>query len=180
MIPRTSDLPGRRRLTASLGSLAVLGVVASCVAAPPARAATSNLTPLLTCIDVASGSITAHFGYRNVATKAITVPAGRNSANSQNWFLPNPRNRGQVSTFSVGTFNNVFTVTFSSATLEWRLSDVNGTYNSVVATASSSRCTPVPAAGVDSPWPVAAFAVGIGVLLAAQRRRGSAVVRSSR
>ena len=129
----------------------------------------NHLTPILNCIDVNSGSITAHFGYSSTWTNQITVPAGKTSGGGQNWFLPDPKDRGQPSQFNPGTFNDVFTVTFTSATLEWRLSDVNGEYNSVVADANSSRCTPVPAFGFDSPWPAIVVVVGLGAAVALRR-----------
>lgn len=160
--------------------LSVFGAVALCAGvlalagAPGALASPQNhLTPILNCIDVnGDGSITAHFGYSNTWTNQVTVPAGKTSGGGQNWFLPDPKDRGQPSQFDPGTFNDVFTVTFTSATLEWRLSDVSGEYNSVVADANTSRCTPVPAFGVDSPWPVILAVVGLGVFVAWRRRLG--------
>ena len=137
----------------------------------------NTLVPLLTCVDDnTNGSVTAHFGYTNSWTNQVTVPAGKPNGGGENWFIPDPVDRGQPSHFSVGTFQNAFTVTFTSATLEWRLSDVNGAFDSVIASALSARCAPVPAAGVDSPLPVLLGAFGIGAIVAGRRRLSSRAV----
>ena len=142
--------------------------VALLVAAPAGASPQNHVTPLLDCIDVGSdGSITAHFGYANSWTNQVTVPAGHGPPGQQNWFVPAPVDRGQPSQFDPGTYHDVFTVTFTpSPALEWRLGDDNGEYSSVTADINSPRCTPVPAAAFDSPWPVGAGAVGLGLLLA--------------
>ena len=155
----------------ALGVTAVMLVAVTGSAAAPQN----HLTPILNCIDVnGDGSITAHFGYSNSWTNQITVPAGKTSGGGQNWFLPAPADRGQPSQFDPGTFSDVFTVTFTptgaNPTLEWRLSDVNSGYGSVIADAGSSRCTPVPAFGFDSPWPVILVVVGLGAVVALRRR----------
>ncbi len=150
---------------AFLATIVTLAVPTTGAASPQ-----NHLTPILNCVDVnGDGSITGHFGYSNTWTNQITVPAGKTSGGGQNWFLPDPTDRGQPSQFNPGTFNDVFTVTLTSATLEWRLSDVNGEYNSVVADANSSRCTPVPAFGFDSPWPAILVVVGLGAVVALRR-----------
>lgn len=151
--------------------LALAAAAASVAAAPAGAAPQLKLTPSLDCIDVnGDGSITAHFGYENIWTNQVNIPAGKGPPGQQNWFLPAPADRGQPSQFLPGTHSNVFTVTFTSSTLEWRLGDVNGQYNSVVADASDARCTPVPAAGVDSPWPVLLGVIGLAAFLAMRRR----------
>jgi len=139
-------------------------------AANSAASPQNHLTPILNCIDVnGDGSITAHFGYSNSWTNQVTVPAGKTSGGGQNWFLPDPADRGQPSQFAPGTYNDVFTVTFTSPTLEWRLSDISGAYGSVVVDANSSRCTPVPGFGIDSPWPAILVVVGLGAIAALRR-----------
>ena len=174
---RLSDPIATCRSSARASLLRPLAVgivaVAACLFVPIAAASPqSNLTPLLTCIDVnGDGTITAHFGYSNIWRNQVNVPAGKVPPGQQNWFLPDPKDRGQLAQFQVGTFNDVFTVTFSEPSIEWRLGDVNGAYNSVIADSSGSRCAPVPAAGFGSPWPVIAAAVGLGAALAARRRK---------
>jgi hypothetical protein len=162
--------PGERarRFPALIVGCAIVALVA----VPRSAASPQNtLLPLLDCVDVnTDGSVTAHFGYVNSWTNQVTVPAGKPSGGGENWFLPDPVDRGQPSHFSVGTFHDAFTVTFTSATLEWRLSDVNGAFDSVIASSSSARCAPVPAAGVDSPLPVLLGAFGIGAIVALRRR----------
>jgi hypothetical protein len=165
--------------TRALAAGATLAV-ALLVAAPAGASPQSNVTPFLDCIDVASdGSFTAHFGYANSWTNKITVPAGHEPPGQQNWFVPVPVDRGQPSQFDPGTYRDVFTVAFTptagSPALEWRLGDANGEYGSVTADIDSPRCTPVPAAAFDSPWPIGAGAIGLGLLLAtSERRRRSA------
>lgn len=132
---------------------------------------TSKLTPLVTCVDVnTDGTITAHFGYTNIWTNQINVPVG-NRPGQVNYFSPDPEDRGQPTKFQPGTFNDVFTVTFSG-TLTWFLDDVNSpSPNNVTASAGDTRCAPVPALGLDSPLPLALVAVLGGVILALRRRR---------
>ena len=156
-------------------------LVAACAASallvtPTALASPANhLTPSVTCVEIApGGAATAHFGYANTWTNKVTVPAGKTPPGQQNWFLPSPADRGQPSQFQPGSIDDVFTVTFTptiaNPTLEWRLADVNDEYNSAIASVDSRRCAPVPAAGLDSPWPVALAAVALGALVA---RHGS-------
>jgi hypothetical protein len=167
----TTRRPPQRGGTAIALWCAVLVALA---AAPGAAGSPQNhLTPILDCIDIGGdGSITAHFGYTNSWTN---VPAGKPPPGPQNWFLPAPADRGQPSQFQPGTFSDVFTVTFTPTSgnpnIEWRLSDANGEFNSAIADASSARCTPVPAAGLDSPWPVLLSVVGLGAALAVRQRR---------
>jgi hypothetical protein len=175
---RLGSRPGTTlRLRARRWAIVALGVTAVMLVAVTGSAASpqNHLTPILNCIDVnGDGSITAHFGYSNSWTNQVTVPAGKTSGGGQNWFLPAPADRGQPSQFQPGTFSDVFTVTFTptgaNPTLEWRLSDVNSGYGSVIADAGSSRCTPVPAFGFDSPWPVILVVVGLGAMVALRRR----------
>lgn len=157
---------------ARLIPMLALAAGAAFVAAAPADAAPQlKLTPILDCIEVnGDGSITAHFGYENNWTNQVTIPAGKEPPGQQNWFLPAPADRGQPSQFLPGAHSDVFTVTFASSTLEWRLGDVNGQYSSVVADASDARCTPVPGAGVDSPWPVLLGVTGLAAFLTVRRR----------
>ena len=158
----TTHIATRRRPRQRVGTAIALvcATLLALVAAPRATGAPQNhLTPILDCIDVAGdGSITAHFGYTNTWQNQVTVPAGKQPPGQQNWFNPLPADRGQPSQFQPGTHTDVFTVTFTptaaNPTLEWWLSDVNNEFQIATASASSPRCTPVPAAGLDSPWPV--------------------------
>ena len=175
----TRNIPARHRPLQRAGAAIALlcATVVVLVAAPGAAGSPQNhLTPILDCIDVAgNGSITAHFGYTNSWTNQSNVPAGKPPPGPQNWFLPAPADRGQPSQFQPGTFSDVFTVTFTPTSgnpnIEWRLSDASGEFNSAIADASSARCTPVPAAGLDSPWPVLLSVVGLGAALALRQRR---------
>jgi hypothetical protein len=157
----------------SLGRPALLFLAATAAllafAEPAGASPESKLTPLLTCVEVSGDgtTVTAHFGYANTWKNSINVPIG-NRPGQVNYFSPAPEGRGQPSSFASGTVNDLFTVTFSSATtLTWYLDDVNtGAPNSVTASASDTRCTPVPALGIDSPYPLIALVVVAGVVLA--------------
>ncbi len=171
----TTKRPPTQRSGAAI-AVCCAALLALVVAPGAAGSPANHLTPILNCIDVAGdGSITAHFGYANTWTNQVTVPAGKTPPGNQNWFLPAPEDRGQPSQFQPGPFNDVFTVTFTptstNPSLEWRLADVSNEFNSAIADASSARCTPVPAAGLDSPWPVLLAAVGLGAVLAVRQRR---------
>jgi hypothetical protein len=147
---------------------AALGLAAaSLIGASPAHAAPEGvLSPTLTCIDVGeNGEITAHFGYSNTWHNDVTIPAGHR----RNSFGPAPADRGQPSRFSPGTYDDVFTVTFTGPSLTWQLGDDDG-IGVATATVDSRRCTSVPAMGLDSPWPVLLAGVGLGVAFALRRR----------
>ena len=67
--------PRRGRLTATLAGVLAAGVV---LATAPAAMA-HDLTPTLTCVDVAAnGTVTAHFGYTNIGNQTLNVtPSGK-------------------------------------------------------------------------------------------------------
>lgn len=149
-------------------------MVAFALALPVAADASplSRLTPTVTCVEVnTDGSITAHWGYTNVWRSQITIPVGDRKGN-RNFFSPGAQDQGQPTAFTPGTQADVFTVTFTGASLTWTLDDSkDDPPNSATATADSTRCTPVPALGVDSPLPLALLAVGLGAMLARRSRR---------
>jgi hypothetical protein len=154
------------RLAAALACLLVVALTGPELAGASPQ---SKLTPLVTCVDLnTDGTITAHWGYTNTWPNQINVPVG-NRPGQVNYFSPDPQDRGQPTKFSSGTFNNVFTVTFTG-TLTWFLDDANGTPNSATASSSSTQCAPVPAFGIDSPLPVIVLTLAIGLVLAARRR----------
>jgi hypothetical protein len=169
-MPQAYPLTRRTPRTPVVVALAAL-IVALCLPATAAASPLSRMTPTVTCVDVnTDGSVTAHFGFVNSWTSQITVPIGVRTG-SANAFSPTPEDRGQPTQFSPGTFSDVFSVTFTEPTLTWSLDDAKGTPNSVTASASSTRCAPVPALGVDSPLPLALLAVGMVALLAWRGRR---------
>jgi hypothetical protein len=131
------------------------------------------VAPTVTCVDVnTNGSITAHWGYTNSWSNQVTVQVG-NKTSGENWFSPSPEGRGQPTTFQPGTFTDVFTVTFTGTSLTWTLDDSKvAPANTATASASSTRCAPVPALGLDSPLPLALLAVG-ACLVVLVRRRGA-------
>jgi hypothetical protein len=148
---------------------ALLALVAACslVAADPASASPqSRVTPVVTCVDVAGSTVTAHWGYVNSWNAQVTVQVG-NKTSGQNWFSPGAEGQGQPTSFDPGTFSDVFSVTFSTPTLTWTLDDSKqAPANSATASASSTRCVPVPALGINSPLPLVLLSVGLVALLA--------------
>jgi len=173
VVERTRHRPG---VGAARRGLVAAGLATACLAlaAPAAAAPEGVLRPTVTCVDVNDdGTVTAHFGYTNTWGHDVTMPAGHR----RNFFLPPPGDRGQPSSFSPGTFDDVFSVTFSGLLLSWQLGDDDG-IGVAIATRSSPRCTNVPAMGVDSPWPALLAAVGLGIAITFRRRTaGSAVAR---
>jgi hypothetical protein len=169
---------GPERSVPGLGTVVALVAVVLALALPTAADASplSRLTPTVTCVvNNTDGSITAHFGYVNSWTNQITVPIGIRTGGA-NAFSPTPEDRGQPTQLDPGTVSDVFTVTFTGASLTWMLDDAKGTPNSATATSSSTACAPVPALGFDSPLPLAFLAVGLVALLARRERRLAAQV----
>ena len=74
----------------------------------------------------------ARFGYNNPAPFAIYIPT---LGSSENGFTSTPYLRGQPQVFLPGNKRNVFTTTFHTGSITWRL---NG--KTVVANCSSPRC----------------------------------------
>lgn len=167
----------RQQRSPRLVALAIAAIVVTLLALslPEAASASpqSKVAPTVTCVDVnTDGSITAHWGYTNTWGSQVTVQVGSRTS-GDNLFSPNPEDRGQPTKFQPGTFTDVFTVTFTGASLTWTLDDSKvSPANSATASASSTRCAPVPALGLDSPLPLALLAVGACVVVLT-RRRGS-------
>ena len=95
-----------------------------------------KVTPVRECV-VDRGSrvnprYQARFGYNNPAPFAIYIPT---LGSSENGFTSSPYLRGQPQVFLPGNKRNVFTTTFHTGSITWRL---NG--KTVVANSSSPRC----------------------------------------
>jgi hypothetical protein len=130
-----------------------------------------SVKPILECVfhDTGTGTGTGQYdalwGYTNTSTIPVTIPVG-----SQNSFSPSPADRGQVTTFSPGTHDNVFVVSWSGASdLTWAL------LHSDTASITSKACgtNPVPIAGSETlTWIVLAVAfVGTAAVIARRTRR---------
>jgi Dictyostelium (slime mold) repeat len=104
-----------------------------------------EVTPIFECLEHRGGKLIARFGYKNTTTKQITIPVG-----PQNWFHPKPADRGQPTSFAVGTKTNVFTVELARNVLVWSLDG-----RIAIAHKKSRRCAmqPAPDAGSDVPVP---------------------------
>jgi hypothetical protein len=170
-MPETCPPNHRPTRVLAVAALVALGV-ALCLPGAAIASPLSKLTPTVTCVDVnTDGSVTAHWGYVNSWNAQVTVQVG-NKTSGQNWFSPGAEGQGQPTSFDPGTSSDVFTVTFSTPTLTWTLDDSKqAPANSATASATSTRCAPVPALGVDSPLPLALLAVAMVTLLAWRSRR---------
>jgi hypothetical protein len=97
---------------------------------------TQKVTPVRECVVDRGSRVTpryqARFGYSNPAPFAIYVPT---LPNNDNTFTSSPYFRGQPQVFLPGVKSNVFTTTFNSGSISWKL---NGT--TVTAKSSSPRC----------------------------------------
>ncbi|MCU1361479.1 MAG: hypothetical protein JWN99_2768, partial [Ilumatobacteraceae bacterium] len=74
----------------------------------------------------------ARFGYNNPAPFPIYIPT---LLSAENGFSTIPFVRGQPQVFQPGTKTNVFTTTFNTGSISWKL---NGT--TVTANSTSPRC----------------------------------------
>jgi hypothetical protein len=102
----------------------------------------NNLIPLLNCVDDnGDGTFTAHFGYLNQTSSAITVPLG-----PKNMFVPPPNDRAQPTVFQPGENDNVFQVVFDGTygqEIKWLLKADGDSRHQVEASATSEPC-PTP------------------------------------
>ncbi len=126
-----------------------------------------SVKPFLECVyhDTGTGQYNALWGYTNNYSSAVTIAIG-----SGNSFSPTPGDRGQPSTFSPGTHDNVFSTTWNgSGNLTWNLT------HSASASSTSTACTtnPVPIAGSESlTWILLAAAfVGTAAVIARRAKR---------
>ena len=95
-----------------------------------------TVAPLLNC--VMRNANGAWFGYDNTTGAAVTIPVGAN-----NYFTPDPQNRGQVTTFQPGRVNNAFSVTFAATGSNlgsWLLKGPDGGLRPVNITTATLGC----------------------------------------
>jgi Putative Ig domain len=112
------------------------------IGAPASAAGSGTLTPFVSCVTVNAqdGYVTAYYGYRNTLSSAEVVAVG-----DDNQVFPADAFQGQPNVFNVGTYAQVFSVTFDPTifpTVSWIL---NG--QETDATAGSPACV----SGVTSP-----------------------------
>lgn len=128
----------RRQALASFAaaglSLALLPIITRVAQAQ----AGSVLVPLLECVDNnGDGTYTAHFGYLNAGSSAITLPVG-----PKNMFVGGDKDRGQPTVFYPGEHLSQFTVVFDALdTLKWMLKADGDRRHQVEASATSEVCT---------------------------------------
>ena len=88
---------------------------------PAATPTPTGVTPFLDCVsfDAPSNTLTAIFGYVSANSDAVVVALG-----PDNFFSPDPQNRGQANLFFPGVNHNAFEVAFSladSSSITWTL-----------------------------------------------------------
>ena len=97
------------------------------------------MVPLLNgVVKNANGTYPAKFGYDNTTGAAVTIPVGVN-----NYFTPDPQNRGQVTTFQPWRVSNAFSVTFAANGSNlgiWLLKGPDGVTRPVNITTTSLGC----------------------------------------
>jgi hypothetical protein len=87
----------RRRASRWLAIPAVAATAAAgfmLAGSPPAQAQGTDVTPILQCVQLASQTITAFWGYNNPTGTTQIIPVG-----ADNFFAPVPSDKGQPSTF---------------------------------------------------------------------------------
>ncbi len=139
-------MPARRQFIKGLVggglALALLPIIAPVTVQ---AAGDDTLIPLLDCVvDNGDGTFTAHFGYVNHASTAITLPVG-----PKNKFVSPPQDRGQPTLFQPGEHHDVFTVTFDGSKIKWMLKadgdrrhEVDGDANSGCAVPPTTTTPP--------------------------------------
>jgi hypothetical protein len=148
MPPPTATYSRREALTsfAALGlSLTLMPMIARVAQAGGGH----TLIPLLECVDDnGDGTYTAHFGYLNNSSAAITLEIG-----PKNMFVPGQEDFGQPTVFLPGEHLNVFSVVFSGANdIKWMLKADGDKRHQVVASADFEACSTTPSTtGVTSP-----------------------------
>ena len=130
----------RRQVLARLAAVGISAALLPLVSPVVAKAAGSNnLIPLLDCVaDNGDGTFTAHFGYLNQTSSAITVPLG-----PKNMFVPPANDRGQPTVFQPGEHDDVFQVTFDGTfgqEIKWMLKADGDARHQVEASATSEAC----------------------------------------
>lgn len=160
----------RRSWAARLLGVLVVTALAGLVAAPAAQAAAParSLTPFVSCyFDNGNGTVTVSVGVTSTNGATVSVPVG-----ADNRVTVGAQDRGQPTSFSPGTHNNVWAATVSytdiANNVNWSLT------GNTVQFASFQECAskPVPAQG--NTLAVVLFAAMVtagGSLLLGERRR---------
>jgi cysteine-rich repeat protein len=99
--------------------------------------------PILECVvEHGPGDFTAHFGFLNENSVAVTIPVG-----SDNRFFPLPLDRGQLTAFAPGRSSfypdAAFQVHFDGSPLTWTLRSPSGVTSTSSASSASARCPQV-------------------------------------
>jgi uncharacterized repeat protein (TIGR01451 family) len=107
--------------------------------------ANKAIKPILECVQKNSPtSYTAYFGYENRNVISVTLPIGW-----QNYFLPEPKDKGQPDTFGPGRQKFVFKVDFNGSPLSWIINSPD--FKVYTATASSNPSQSCAYRGITPP-----------------------------
>ncbi|MCO6429902.1 MAG: DUF11 domain-containing protein [Deltaproteobacteria bacterium] len=104
----------------------------------------SPILPHLECVyDLGGGKYRAYFGYDNTGSETVTIAAGTEDAKTMNKFVPDPKDRGQTSTFKPGRVKAAFFVDFDGSEISWKVRPENGAVNVATASKKSAACKQV-------------------------------------
>lgn len=107
--------------------------------------ANKAVKPILECVQKNSPtSYTAYFGYENKNVISVKLPIGW-----QNYFLPEPKDKGQPDVFGPGRQTFVFKVDFNGSPLSWMINSPD--FKVYTATASSSPSLSCASRGITPP-----------------------------
>ena len=96
---------------------------------PPSPPQPEALTPIVECVEATDGGLLAHFGFVNPNATTIEPPP------NENFFAPDPPNRGQPTAFGSGSHGDVVQVSLSGGAATWHLTGKQAT-----ASSDSRRC----------------------------------------
>lgn len=124
-----------RRVSAVRPAVALVQCVAALLLVPPttAHAQLLNVTPFVTCIELIPGGFIAYFGYESFEPQPSSIFIG-----PDNFFVPAPGDRGQISLFFEGYTEKAFRVpyqTSSGPSLTWNLQGATA-----IASANTPQC----------------------------------------
>jgi hypothetical protein len=107
------------------------------------HAGEGDVFPTLQCVtDNGDGTYTAHFGYINYSSEAVTISVEEDL--SKNMFTSVPKDRGRPSVFLPGVHENVFSVVFDGAKITWLIKEDKVARQQVSADAFSPSCPAPP------------------------------------
>ncbi len=101
----------------------------------------ATVFPIVDCVETIPGDppkYKARLGYENPNLMAVTIPVG-----ADNYFDPDPQDRGQPTVFEPGIHSEVFEIEFDGTDLNWVLTSPNGISETATANNESPPCEEV-------------------------------------